>query len=246
VPKPRPFRVGTTNEAARHAWVRDQLARLPAGWRILDAGAGEQQYRKFCGHLRYVSQDFGQYKPDESPHRGTGLQVQGWAYGKLDYVCDITAIPEPDGSFDVILCTEVFEHIPDPPAAVREFARLLRPGGELILTAPFCSLTHFAPYHFATGFSRYWYEHHLPANGFDLAELTPNGNYFEFAAQEVRRLPSVAERFAAGRAGVAFKVLSRLFLLWLGRWSARDRGSSELLAFGWNVRAVRRGGKASG
>lgn len=234
--------VGTRNEAARAAWVEAAVRALPAGGRILDAGAGEQQYRKFCSHLRYVSQDFGQYQPDESPHRDTGLQVQGWQYGKLDHVCDITAIPEPDGSFDAILCTEVFEHIPDPLAAVREFARLLRPGGELIVTAPFCSLTHFAPYHFATGFSRYWYEHHLPGYGFNVAELTPNGNYFEYTAQELRRLPSVVERYAGTRAGLAFKLLSRLMLLWLGRWSARDKGSSDILAYGWHVRAVKRDG----
>jgi 2-polyprenyl-3-methyl-5-hydroxy-6-metoxy-1,4-benzoquinol methylase len=46
------------------------------------------------------------------------------------------------------MCVEVFEHLPEPIKAVEEFARLFKPGGYLILTAPFCSLTHFAPLSF--------------------------------------------------------------------------------------------------
>ena len=48
--------VGRDNDAQREAWVQRQLARLPVGWRLLDAGAGEQRYRQDCGHLSYVSQ----------------------------------------------------------------------------------------------------------------------------------------------------------------------------------------------
>src|ERR1041385_5730478 len=136
-----------TNEENRAAWIGKQLEKLPGNSRLLDAGAGEQQYKKFCKHLNYVSQDFAQYAPEKMEE---GLQMEKWNYGRLDIVSDITAIPEPDKSFDAILCTEVFEHIPDPPAALKEFSRLLRKGGTLILTAPFTSLTHFAPYHYYT------------------------------------------------------------------------------------------------
>src|SRR5206468_2559034 len=105
-----------------------------------------------------------------------GLQMTAWDYGKLDIVSDIAAIPEPDGSFDAILCSEVLEHVPDAVKVIGELARLLRSGGTLILTAPFNSMTHFAPYHFSTGFSRYFYEHHLPASGLTIEELSHNGN----------------------------------------------------------------------
>jgi len=64
----------------------------------------------------------------------------------VDVISDITSIPLPDASFDACLCTEVLEHLPHPIEALRELARLLRPGGRLILTAPFCSLTHFSPH----------------------------------------------------------------------------------------------------
>jgi len=42
----------------------------------------------------------------------------------------------PDDLFDVVLCHHVIEHIPDPPVAVRELHRIIRPGGVLILGTP--------------------------------------------------------------------------------------------------------------
>ena len=50
------------NERTRQTWLKKTLAALPAGTRILDAGAGELQNRQLCEHLDYVSQDFCQYK----------------------------------------------------------------------------------------------------------------------------------------------------------------------------------------
>ena len=39
----------------------------------------------------------------------------------------------PDGPFDAIVCTQVMEYVPDVPAALREFARVLRPGGRVLV-----------------------------------------------------------------------------------------------------------------
>jgi SAM-dependent methyltransferase len=235
--KPRMLKVGLHNEAVRHSWVAHALGSIPAGARILDAGAGEQPFKKYCSHLHYVSQDFGRYEPADV---STGLQMGTWSYGTLDHVCDIASIPEADGSFDAILCTEVFEHLADPLPALKEFSRLLRSEGTLLLTAPFCSLTHFAPYHFTTGFSRYWYETHLPANGFEIAELVRNGNYFEYLAQELRRVPDVAQRYAQMKPGWFRKLLFKLSLPILQHLSERDNGSDELLCFGYHVKAIKK------
>lgn len=49
---------------------------------------------------------------------------------------DITATSLPPRSFDLILCSEVVEHIPDSAAAVRGMFSLLKPGGKLILSTP--------------------------------------------------------------------------------------------------------------
>src|ERR1700750_2386443 len=114
------------NEKNRQEWIEAQLKKLPSGTRLLDAGAGEQQYRQFCGHLHYISQDFAAYDPAQ---RQNGLHVQGWDYGNLDIVSDIVSIPEPDASFDAVLCAEVFEHVPEPIKVIHELSRLLKKNG---------------------------------------------------------------------------------------------------------------------
>ncbi|GGB08542.1 class I SAM-dependent methyltransferase [Puia dinghuensis] len=225
------FTVGTTNQPVRQEWIRTTLARIPEGLTLLDAGAGESTYKPYCAHLKYIAQDFGQYDGTGD----VGLQTGVWDNSKLDIQSDITAIPLPDHSVDAIMCTEVFEHIPDPIGALKEFSRLVRPGGYLLITAPFCSLTHFAPYHFYTGFNRFFYEKHLPDYGFGITDLECNGNYFEYLAQEVRRVNTMASRYAGTKLTLLDKVWLKGSLWVLQRLSKKDQESSELLNYGIHV-----------
>lgn len=48
----------------------------------------------------------------------------------------IEAMAEDDASFDGVICSSVVEYLADPGAAVREFSRVLKPGGALLLTVP--------------------------------------------------------------------------------------------------------------
>lgn len=226
------------NEEARHAWVTAQLQSLPHGWRLLDAGAGTQPYRPLCVNLHYVSQDFGAYVPASNQ---TGLHPASFDYAGLDIVSDICKIPEPAASFDAILCTEVLEHLPDPVRALAELSRLLRQDGVLLITAPFCSLTHFAPHHYATGFNRYFFEHHLQSLGFQIQELTPNGHFFSWIRQELNRLPSVWNQYLATPPPWPVKLAIRLLSRALNRVDPSNAApSSELLCFGLHVRAVKK------
>jgi ubiquinone/menaquinone biosynthesis C-methylase UbiE len=160
----------------RSRWVAEQARKLKSGSAVLDAGAGTGLYRNYFSHCLYKAQDFAQ----EPSTLGK--------YAHLDYVSDITHIPADNDAFDAILCTEVLEHLPEPTAAIAEFARLLKPGGRLLLTAPLGSRIHQAPFYFCSGFSPYWYRHVLPRHGFSVESIEANYGFFSHVAQENRHL----------------------------------------------------------
>ena len=56
----------------------------------------------------------------------------------------------PAGAFDFVVCLDVLEHVPDPPALVREIASYLRPGGVLLCSAPFYYVSESASTHLAS------------------------------------------------------------------------------------------------
>lgn len=64
---------------------------------------------------------------------------------------DVQALPFRNASVDGLVCFDVLEHVPDPPSAVREIHRVLKPGGAAVLTLPF-----FHPYHGAGAYSDFW------------------------------------------------------------------------------------------
>jgi SAM-dependent methyltransferase len=224
--------VGTTNEAVRQEWLRKTLNNIPSGLRLLDAGAGELANKKYCTHLNYISQDFCQY---EGVGDSKGLQTGSWETKHIDIVSDITKIPEPNSSFDIILCSEVLEHLPNPLKALEELHRLLKTGGTLILSAPFCSLTHFAPFHYSTGFNRYFYEYHLDNLGFELDNISTNGNYFEYLGQELHRVRAVSKQYTGKNITQFQRLAITVVLNMLEQLSKRDKGSDELLCFGYHV-----------
>ncbi len=226
--------VGLLNSSTREDWIIKQIEMLPKGSILLDAGAGLMPYKKYCTKLIYKSQDFGEYSGSGD---GLGLQKDTFDTSPIDIISDITSIPLENASVDTILCSEVFEHIADPVKALKEFNRLLSPGGKLILTAPFNSITHFSPHFYATGFSNNYYQHHLTELGFKIIEIESNGNYFEYMAQELKRLPKVSKQNSSIKPNLVLEFSIRYLLRYLQRNSINDNGSNQLLCFGYHVLA---------
>lgn len=225
------------NYLDRQEWLCRVLSEIPSGNRILDAGAGELQNKKYCENLEYVSQDFCQYKGKEASIEVGGILESNWDTSKIDLVCDITDIPEESASFDAILCSEVLEHIPEPSHALDEFERLLKPGGVLILTAPFSSNVHQAPYHFCTGFSKYWYEHHLSIRSFKIKSLLPNGDWFQLLKQEILRLGSL-ERQRGNLTWPLAYCLTTISLIYF--YIRKKIKADDLACFGFHCIAVKK------
>lgn len=103
-------------------------------FRVLDAGAGHAPYRSLFDQVTYETMDFA--------------KVEGKAYGSLDYVCNIEAMPMPDYSYDLVICNQVLEHVPEPVAVLRELARVTKPGSQIWLSAPLFYAEHEQPYDF--------------------------------------------------------------------------------------------------
>lgn len=174
----------TDSTRVRDQFIISELRKLAPGATLLDAGCGAQPYRKYCKHLNYKAQDFGKYSVDEKPSYGA-MRSNDYQYGDLDYICDIINIPEDSGHFDAILCSEVLEHLPAPLDAVREFSRLLKPQGTLIMTFPGICMRHMDPYFYSAGLSDRWVEFAL-GNNFEY-RVEANGGYYKFMAGETLR-----------------------------------------------------------
>jgi SAM-dependent methyltransferase len=230
-------RLFSFNTYNRAEWVAAEAARLPSGSRVLDVGAGIGQYREMFSHCEYRTQDFG---------KEPGTQGR---YVPLDYTSDITSIPVPDASFDAVLCTEVLEHVPEPIEAVREMARILRPGGVLLLTAPLGSHLHQEPYHFYGGYTPHWYRRVLEACCLELLEIDRNKGFFSFFGQEALRFhdylrPEATRQLNWTRRLVLVALwimsfpLSRILPL-VGVW-LDSLGLEHTATVGYHVRAARR------
>lgn len=172
--------------------------------RTLDIGAQNGPYAAFFPNR--IALDVRQ---------GRGVQVLG----------DAQALGLADQSFDVVLCTEVLEHLPEPQRAIDEMHRVLTPGGTLLLTTRFLFPIHDAPHDYFR-FTKYGLRHLL--RRFEILELEEEADSVGTLAILLQRLGMQADTIGGSplRAGwlVAARVARRFSFL-----IAREYGDSRRL-----------------
>jgi len=190
---------------------------------FLDAGCGTQPFRALVEPQvdRYLTFDIE-------------ARVDG-----VDYIGDVEDMGAvPDASIDTMLCSEVLEHVPHPQRAVGEFARVLRPGGTLVVTVPFLARLHEEPHDYFR-YTRHGLRRLLVDAGFEVDEITETGSLFSFVSHQVsvgllgltwhlrplRRIVLAINDLALVRPAVALDQLTKM---------------SRLLPLGYVVVATRR------
>ncbi len=112
------------------AWLRAEAERAAADfgrYRVLDVGCGYRPYEPY-------------FAPHASEYVGVDLDNPA-----ADLQGHVEALPVGDGSFDVVLCTQVLEHANDPAAAVGELRRVVTPGGPVLASTHGTAVYHPAP-----------------------------------------------------------------------------------------------------
>lgn len=142
-----------------HPWQRARMAALKG--HVLDVGCGQRPYENWVN------------KGQGGVVRYTGLDVAPGP--RVDIVVGPDdPWPLETASVDAVLLTQVLEHVADRGYLIKELARVLRPGGTLLLTIPFIFPVHGLPHDYArftTGGIRRLFE-----ADFEIVELTGLGH----------------------------------------------------------------------
>ena len=115
-----------------------QMLNIKPGDRVLDVGCGTGRHA--CEVFRTLGADVAGIDLNMEDLRKAALTLYllddtsdgSWIISKAD----ATKLPFKDSSFDVVICSEVLEHIPDNRAAIAELVRVLKEGKKLVVSVP--------------------------------------------------------------------------------------------------------------
>jgi SAM-dependent methyltransferase len=167
-------------------WLKTVAAPAATGV-LLDLGCGGQPYR----HV---------FQPYITRYVGADVATAAGVTLDLELTPGAPA-PLPDASVDTVLSTQVLEHVFDFRGYLADCARLLRPGGRLILSVPMHWRHHEVPYDYWR-FTRYGLTESVKQAGFAILDLRPCGGFYALLGQafldhrnakgKTRRLVSIA------------------------------------------------------
>ncbi len=160
--------------------------------RALDVGAGEvNRYGKMFTMDSCIKMDV---------HAGPNVDVVG----------SIEHIPFPDGHFDSVICTQVFEHLAHPVDSAREIFRVLKKGGHLLVTVPQMNELHEEPYDFFR-YTNFGLTQLFTDAGFNIISCEARGGYFTLMVQLICRYSM--DRFKLHKRGLLGRVAGKGFYM---------------------------------
>ncbi len=213
----------------RRRFVDDFLASQAETWRpglrVLDLGGTRTNKR---GRF-----DIGRY-----PVQVTYLNLS--TAKRPDVCADAAAIPLKGSTFDVVVCSEVLEHVPDPRPVLVEIYRVLVPGGQVLITCPFMYRVHGDPEDYGRYTGDYW-ELNLKRAGFSSLNMSPQGGFHAVVVDFCRQY-AVTMRGSGWLARILGAGLPA-FEWWAIRKADRcnEKGDEFFASFasGWQVVAMR-------
>lgn len=140
----------------------DNNIRKYAGGSLIDLGCGTvplyETYREFVDEITCVDWSSPEHGPDH-----------------LDRICNLAdPLPFKDNQFQTIILSDVLEHLPEPQNVWSELARLLSPGGRLLMNTPFLHCLHEQPHDYYR-FTSHALRRFAESNGFEILLLKPLG-----------------------------------------------------------------------
>lgn len=235
--KPPSFADATTVRGKLISWLRRLLDLQAASiWRdlmrplgdatgsVLDVGAGAQPYRRLINsRATYRAIDIA----DASER--FGYQTPGTVYFSGD------EWPVDDRTIDLLLATETLEHAADPDAFLAQARRVLRDGGQLILTVPFAARWHYIPHDYWR-FTPSALRMLLERNGFSDVVVLARGNELTVACAKAMALilPFLLPTEGSSRfrrlVGLTLAPLLVSIAL-IGQGSLRQQGGDDCLGY---------------
>lgn len=137
--RPRATHVGL-RDVVGDGWWNMASGELTSGVKIrstdtvIDAGCGDGEHSLFCAkqgaEVLFIDMDADKLSAAEQKIQASPAH----AYKAI--LSDCNPIPLPDACGDVVICTEVLEHVQDPAQFLQELVRVAKPGAQLVLTVP--------------------------------------------------------------------------------------------------------------
>ncbi|MDP3735398.1 MAG: class I SAM-dependent methyltransferase [bacterium] len=200
---PQNKRGWSQNRLWGYEYFRREIGRITPETVIVDIGAGKGQYGDLLRQGSYIGVDF--------------VQFPG-----VDVVTDIVAgIPLSSEIADIVVLSNVLEHVPDPKAVLAHCYRILKPGGKIVILVPFFISIHQEPHDYLR-YTHYMLRYLLSHAGFVDVVVEPSGNVID-VMQKVQTgffrtaKASVRQRFRRNLAVKACGYASVALLRWCAR-----------------------------